>query len=164
MAMVSRRAKMCAMFRCRFPKSAPSSGTPPTRKNSPSDIPSAMVFRWQDGLLTNYGQLFTDSTDKGHSITELIGVLLKLRSQMIAGPPELLKRRIPGDWVIRTGLSEKQGITQLVGILNDQLSPPIQMDFRDVDAPFMSPGERITVTGSETRQEEAEHRVLRKGA
>jgi beta-lactamase regulating signal transducer with metallopeptidase domain len=108
--------------------------------------PSAMVFRWKDDLLTVHGHTYRGSTENGYSLLLLLESLVGIRPQMIDGAAELLKRDIPGDWVIRVGLSNEQVVGELAGILHNELSLPIQMEFRNVERP-------VYVVGGTFRQD-----------
>ena len=57
--------------------------------------PDGMVFRTNNDLLTPWGMTFCDSKDQGYALSGLLDFLLGIKSQMIEGPPELLRNENP---------------------------------------------------------------------
>jgi hypothetical protein len=95
--------------------------------------PTSIVFHWKDGRLENWGM--TLGFSDGYSVSGLLDALVQLKSQMVEGPADLLEKTIPGDWVIRQGLTSDQYVKELETLLQKVLSLPIQMEFREQERP-----------------------------
>lgn len=104
----------------------------PTQAEAIRRGPSAMVFRWDKDQLMNWGMTFGDSEKDGYNLTSILDALVDIKSQHITGPPDLLKTRLAGDWIIRPGVDKVRIIKQLQEILQDGLSLPVSMEFRKV--------------------------------
>jgi beta-lactamase regulating signal transducer with metallopeptidase domain len=109
----------------------------PTQAEAIPEGPSAMVFRWSNDRMhyRETSTTFSGSVNFGHTISGLLDALLGIKKQLIDGPPELLARRVPGDWVIRTGVGQEQIVKELAAILNKEGAAPIRMGFREVQRP-----------------------------
>jgi uncharacterized protein (TIGR03435 family) len=105
----------------------------PSQSEAIKEGPSAMVFRWSDSKLGNWGMTFGDSADPGYTLTDVLDALLDIKSQQIEGPSELLKMRLAGDWVIREGADQEETIEQLQAILQNEFSLPVRLEFREVE-------------------------------
>ena len=60
-------------------------------------------------------------------------IVLNLRRGELECPAELLKIRIPGDWVVRPGASKADELKALEGIMADELKTPIHFTQREVE-------------------------------
>ena len=58
-----------------------------------------------------------------------------LKSQSIELEPGLPNTETPGDWVVRTGVEKTALAKQLEKILQDELSLPVRLEFREVNRP-----------------------------
>jgi beta-lactamase regulating signal transducer with metallopeptidase domain len=105
----------------------------PSQSEAIKDGPSAMVFRWSDGNLRNWGMTFGDAADPGYNLTGVLDALLDIKSQEIDGPGELLTKRLAGDWVIREGAAQDGVVKQLQDILHNEFSLPVKLEFREVE-------------------------------
>jgi len=114
----------------------------PTQAEAIPAGPGAMVFHWIDGRPKNWGMTFGDPDDPGYSLQGALNVLVGIKSQRIEGPADLLNQRLPGDWVIRPGVSDAEIVGQLQTILQTELSLPIKLEFREVKRPvYVARGE-----------------------
>jgi hypothetical protein len=114
----------------------------PTQSEHIPAGPSAMVFRWDDGRLKNWGMTFGDPVDGGYDLTEVLDALADIKSQQIHGPSDVLKTQLPGDWVIRSGTSEEKILEQLETILANELKLAVNLEFREVERPvYVASGE-----------------------
>jgi uncharacterized protein (TIGR03435 family) len=105
----------------------------PLQSEAIKEGPSAMVFRWSDGKLNNWGMTFGDSADPGYNLTGVLDALLDIKSQQIDGPRDVLETRLAGDWVIREGASQESALNQLQEILQNEFKLPVKLEFREVD-------------------------------
>ena len=95
--------------------------------------PSAMSFKWTNGELKNWGMMFSgDPATTGYDVSDILDVLFKVKSQSIEGPVELLEARVPGDWVFRAGADESALLMEFQSILQNELSIPARLEFREV--------------------------------
>jgi beta-lactamase regulating signal transducer with metallopeptidase domain len=108
-----------------------------TQAEAIPDGPSARVFRWSNDRVHYRGMSrnFSGSVDAGYTISGLLDALLGIKKQLIDGPPELLARPVPGDWLIRTGVGQEQIVKELAAILNNEVAAPVRMEFREVQRP-----------------------------
>jgi beta-lactamase regulating signal transducer with metallopeptidase domain len=98
------------------------------------DGPSSVVYQWSNDRLGNWRGAGGGSADDGFTILGLLDAG-GIKKQIIDGPPELIYKRLPGDWVIRTGASDQQVVKEFAAILRKELSLPIRMEFRNVSRP-----------------------------
>jgi beta-lactamase regulating signal transducer with metallopeptidase domain len=105
----------------------------PSQSEAIKEGPSAMVFRWGDGKLKNWGMTFGDSADPGYNLTGALDALLDIKSQQIDGAHELLNTRLAGDWVVREGADQESVLKQLQEILQNEFKLPVKLEFREVD-------------------------------
>jgi beta-lactamase regulating signal transducer with metallopeptidase domain len=105
----------------------------PSQSEAIKEGPSAMMFRWRDGKLRNWGMMFGDSADPGYNLTGVLDALLDIKSQQIDGPRELLRTRVAGDWVIREGAEQEAVLKQLQDILHKEFALPVKLEFREVE-------------------------------
>ncbi|MBI3864801.1 MAG: M48 family metalloprotease [Planctomycetia bacterium] len=95
--------------------------------------PSAMLFRWQDERLLNWGMTFGGGAEDGYSLDGVLNGLLEIKSHRIEGPRELRNKTLPGDWILRAGAAEEQLVKQLESILRTEFSLPVRLGFRNVE-------------------------------
>lgn len=84
---------------------------------------NTVIFGWQDQTLsrleTSYGQPF--------NLAEILDHVIKIKSQDIEGPTQILSQRLAGDWVVRTGATQDQLIEELQTILQHDLKLRVRL-------------------------------------
>jgi hypothetical protein len=99
--------------------------------------PNALVFRWSQDKLTNWGATFSANNPPttGYRLSGLLDALIAIKTPMIDGPSELLDTPIPGDWIVPMGANNEQIIKELGAILRNELSMRVSFEFRTIDRP-----------------------------
>jgi protocatechuate 3,4-dioxygenase beta subunit len=107
----------------------------PTQSQAIRRGPSAMLFYWANGQLENRGMTFGQTADSGYDLLDLLNAILGLKSQSVELAPGLPNTEMPGDYVVRTGVEKTALAKQLEKILQDELSIPVRLEFREVIRP-----------------------------
>jgi len=102
----------------------------PTQSQAIPAGPAGMTFRWEGERLHNWGMTFGGYRDSGYTLVGLADALQGIKSQQVQGPPELVNASLPGDWIIRPGLSDEAFSQELQSILQNELKLPIRLQFR----------------------------------
>ncbi len=98
--------------------------------------PDTIVFRWADERLQGHmSMFFYGPPDPGYDLTLLLYALARITSEQIDGPPILLRKKLSGDWVVRSGASEDDIVKQLQTILQRDFSWPVRLELREVKRP-----------------------------
>jgi beta-lactamase regulating signal transducer with metallopeptidase domain len=105
---------------------------PSSEKVVPADA-STFVFRLSGGQVANWTLGFGEPDKPGRNILGLLDWLARITPPMVEGPDDLLRQRVPGDWIVREGVSDEQIVKEFNGILSNELSLPIRLNFRKVD-------------------------------
>lgn len=92
--------------------------------------PDAIYFRWEDGRAKRWGMTFGGG---GADFPTLMEMFLKIYPQEIEGDPVLLKKKLPGDFVFRTGARPERVAAQVQRILREQYEMPARVEFREVE-------------------------------
>ena len=91
--------------------------------------PRLMVFHW-DGTLKNWGMSFGgDQAPLKFVLTFPLG----LTQYEFEGPEDLLSINAPGDWIVRTGVSQADLLSALETILREELGQSIRFVQRKVE-------------------------------
>jgi hypothetical protein len=91
--------------------------------------PDAMLFRWENGGLRNWGMSFGHPNNIDDILTSAAGVY----PQMIEGPAKLREQVIPGDWIVRPGAPPENVVAELETILNRDLSRGVRLRFAEIE-------------------------------
>ena len=86
---------------------------------------NAMTFFWDGEKLTQWGMIFGN----GYRLTDVIDNALKIKPPDIEGHEDFLERRLEGDWVIRSGITEEQLLKELQTILQKEFNLPARLMF-----------------------------------
>ncbi len=97
-------------------------GHPSQAKSIPRP-PDAMTFLGDGESVKNWGLKF----GSGYSLVDVIDAALKIKSQDIEGPAEVLNKRLEGDWVMRPGASDEKVLQELESILQKQFDQPVRL-------------------------------------
>jgi hypothetical protein len=95
--------------------------------------PSAMLFRWEDGALVNWGMTFGQTSDEGIGLSGVIDAVAGIKGHRVEVAAEVAVDAIPGDWVVRPDAAKEQILAELETILREALSLPVRLVFRDVE-------------------------------
>lgn len=104
----------------------------PTQARAISDGPTAMSFQWDGVRLHSLGMTFAGD-EKGYSLSGVLDALLGIKRHEVEGPSDLLKTRLPGDWVVRGGIPEAVAIAHLEKALRNDIGLPVRLEFRIVE-------------------------------
>jgi len=91
-----------------------------------ADLERSEVFRWE-GRLRSWGSM------GANSLQQVLGFVLKLGRGEFDGPPELLNMAVPGDWIVRQGVSQTDQLKALEKILAEELKQPVHLTSRQVE-------------------------------
>jgi len=92
-------------------------------------IPSRVIFHW-DGGLTRVGWTFGNgSADLESTLTYVLG----LKRNEYEGPQDLLRVKLPGDWIVRDGAHLEAKLLAIEGIIAQELGRPIRFERRSVE-------------------------------
>ncbi len=99
---------------------------PPADRTS---APDQIVFLWNGQGVAHAGS--------GWGLMDPLGMVLQGVMQWTTadfqGPEELLARRVPGDWVIRSGATEQEKVAGLLTILRHDVDPSITIKKQQVE-------------------------------
>lgn len=92
----------------------------------------SLSYRW-DGKDVNVHSLGgTDNEPIGCALSRVLWDI-GIPSQDIEGDPELLRRHVPGEFVLRTGVPAEKVVPRLEQILREELQLPIQLALVEVE-------------------------------
>jgi beta-lactamase regulating signal transducer with metallopeptidase domain len=103
----------------------------PSQSESMRAGPEVMTFRWNNGELQGGGMTF--GAGGGFSLSEVVDAVIGIKPPEIEGPKNLLAKKIPGDWVIRTRQPDEVVVEQLEKILREEWWLPVRLEFRRVE-------------------------------
>jgi hypothetical protein len=90
--------------------------------------PDAMLFRWENNRLRNWGMSFG-----GYDLDDVVEATAGIHPQWIEGPAELREKELPGDWIVRPTASREEILTELERILNRELSMGVRLRLAEVE-------------------------------
>jgi len=91
--------------------------------------PGCLVFHW-DATLKVWGLFMGDTT---HSLSGVLNMVVGLGRNEFEGPEDLLTFNVPGDWIVRKGISHETLLKALEKILMHELDEPIRFQQREVE-------------------------------
>ncbi len=94
--------------------------------------PQVMMFRWENGKLSNWGMTFC-GPDDGQKLSGLAQSILGIYPQEIEGDAELLKKSLQGDFIFRPDAGPEKILRRLEEIYREHLKLPVKLTFREVD-------------------------------
>jgi hypothetical protein len=90
--------------------------------------PDVMVFRWEMGKLRRWGSTFGQER-----FPSLMKSLAGIYPQEIEGDPELLRKPLDGDWVVRADAKLENVVPQVERILREEVKLPARLNLREVE-------------------------------
>ena len=106
----------------------------PSQSEAIEEGPSAMVFRWTGGKLSNWGMTFGDAADPGYNLTGVLDALLDIKSQEIDGPRELLDdARWPATGSFARARTKQRSSNNCNRFCRTNSRFPMRLEFRDVE-------------------------------
>jgi hypothetical protein len=88
--------------------------------------PEAVTYQW-DGKELQQSAVSIEP----FRLTFLVDALHRIKREEISGPPDLLEKPLPGDWVVRPDVPDEVFARDLEAVLRRDLRLPIHLEFRE---------------------------------
>ena len=94
--------------------------------------PTTMVLTWKDGEL-NSGPMLFDDRKTGCTAANVLTHVCKVSPQFLRGEDQLLRRKITGDFVVRSDASQESVIADFEKILSGAWNAKIALTFKETE-------------------------------
>ena len=102
----------------------------PTQAAAIPSGPDAMTFRQKEGEISNWSMTFGGG---GFDLRGVLNMVAEVKPQFIECDDQLLKMRLPGDWVVDSSASDVQVAKALERILREDFKTLVRMEYRELE-------------------------------